>query len=127
MPSAMNSGIAAAAPSTRQRHVVTYVQIAARYTGSNGVEMREVDVSFSFAQNTLEEGDGKYCAVRLGFRQIDGFSWVDEDEERLKKSQLSFRDSPPSFRGVAIATNPEPRDSGFSLREPRNDGLINRT
>jgi error-prone DNA polymerase len=89
---------------------------------SNGVEMREVDVSFSFAQNTLEEGDGKYCAVRLGFRQIDGFSWVDEDEERLKKSQLSFRDSPPSFRGVAIATNPEPRDSGFSLREPRNDG-----
>jgi error-prone DNA polymerase len=96
---------------------------------SNGVEVREVDVSFSFAQNTLEEGDGKYCAVRLGFRQIDGFNWVDEDEERLKKSQMSFRDSPPSFRGVAIATNPnaqlriaEPRDSGFSLREPRNDG-----
>ena len=40
---------------------------------TNGVEVREVDVSFSFAQNTLEEGDGKYCAVRLGFRQIDGF------------------------------------------------------
>ena len=39
----------------------------------NGVEVREIDVSFSFAQNTLEEGSGKYCAVRLGFRQIDGF------------------------------------------------------
>ncbi len=61
---------------------------------TNGVEVREVDVSFSFAQNTLEEGDGKYCAVRLGFRQIDGFSWVDEDEERLKQSQSSFRNSP---------------------------------
>ena len=58
---------------------------------ANGVEVREIDVSFSFAQNTLEEGEGKYCAVRLGFRQIDGFSWVDEDEERLKQSQLSFR------------------------------------
>ena len=42
--------------------------------------------SYSFAQNTLEEGEGKYCAVRLGFRQIDGFSWVDADEERLKQS-----------------------------------------
>ena len=51
----------------------------------NGVEVREIDVSFSFAQNTLEEGSGKYCAVRLGFRQIDGFSWVDADEERLKR------------------------------------------
>ena len=39
----------------------------------NGVEVREIDVSFSFAQNTLEETSGKYCAVRLGFRQIDGF------------------------------------------------------
>ncbi|MGF6309432.1 error-prone DNA polymerase [Bradyrhizobium sp. i1.8.4] len=54
---------------------------------NNGVTVREVDVSFSFAQNTLEERDGKYCAVRLGFRQIDGFHWLDEDEERLKQQQ----------------------------------------
>ena len=58
---------------------------------TNGVEVREIDVSFSHAQNTLEEGSGKYCAVRLGFRQIDGFKWIDADEERLKASQLSFR------------------------------------
>ncbi|MEZ5823110.1 MAG: error-prone DNA polymerase [Bradyrhizobium sp.] len=57
----------------------------------NGVEVREIDVSYSFAQNTLEEGSGKYCAVRLGFRQIDGFHWIDPDEERLKRLQLSFR------------------------------------
>src|SRR6476660_649847 len=57
----------------------------------NGVEVREIDVSFSCAQNTLEEGNGKYCPVRLGFRQIDGFHWLDPDEERLKRIQLSFR------------------------------------
>jgi error-prone DNA polymerase len=82
---------------------------------TNGVEVREIDVSYSFAQNTLEEGSNEYCAVRLGFRQIDGFSWIDEDEERLKQSQSSFRDG-------ALAPDPEPRDSGFTLRVPRNDG-----
>ncbi|WP_291688821.1 error-prone DNA polymerase, partial [Bradyrhizobium sp.] len=43
----------------------------------NGVEVREIDVSVSHAQNTLEKGSGKYHAVRLGFRQIDGFKWAD--------------------------------------------------
>ncbi|VIO65655.1 Error-prone DNA polymerase [Bradyrhizobium ivorense] len=57
----------------------------------NGVTVREVDVSYSFAQNTLEKRDGKYCAVRLGFRQIDGFHWLDEDEERLKQDQALRR------------------------------------
>ncbi|MCA1402831.1 error-prone DNA polymerase [Bradyrhizobium sp. BRP56] len=82
----------------------------------NGVTVREVDVSHSFAQNTLEEEVGDHCAVRLGFRQIDGFHWLDEDEERLKQLQLSFRNG-------ALAPDPESRDSGFSLRDPRNDGV----
>jgi error-prone DNA polymerase len=100
----------------------------------NGVEVREVDVSHSFAQNTLEEKSGAYCAVRLGFRQIDGFSWADLDEERLKRIQLSFRGapisllsfrgaspSPLSFRGARSA-NPESRDSGSGASAPaRND------
>jgi error-prone DNA polymerase len=51
----------------------------------NGVEVREIDVSFSYAQNTLEERSGKYHAVRLGFRQIDGFKWADPDEEFLRQ------------------------------------------
>jgi len=87
----------------------------------NGVAVREIDVSFSYAQNMLEEGDGEYCAVRLGFRQIDGFRWNDPDEERLKQIQSSFR-------GTRSA-NPESRDSPmcngtsqFTLRVPRNDG-----
>jgi error-prone DNA polymerase len=54
----------------------------------NGVEVRQIDVSYSCAQNTLEEGSGRYCAVRLGFRQIDGFRWTDPDEARLKRIQL---------------------------------------
>ncbi|MBR0848828.1 error-prone DNA polymerase [Bradyrhizobium diazoefficiens] len=60
----------------------------------NGVEVREIDVSYSFAQNTLENTDGKYCAVRLGFRQIDGFHWFDEDEERLKREQAKQQGKP---------------------------------
>src|SRR5882724_7149608 len=82
----------------------------------NGVEVREIDVSFSHAQNTLEENSGKYHAVRLGFRQIDGFRWNDPDEERLKHARQSFRDGAP-------APDPEPRDSGFdAIASPRNDG-----
>ncbi|ULK96633.1 error-prone DNA polymerase [Bradyrhizobium sp. I71] len=68
----------------------------------NGVEVRDIDVSYSFAQNTLEEGSGKHCAVRLGFRQIDGFHWLDEDEERLKRSQASFRDTQANHDGTAL-------------------------
>ncbi|MDI4235075.1 error-prone DNA polymerase [Bradyrhizobium sp. Arg237L] len=60
----------------------------------NGVEVREIDVSYSFAQNTLEERSGDHCAVRLGFRQIDGFNWKDPDEERLKQQQALFREVP---------------------------------
>lgn len=53
----------------------------------NGVEVRDIDVSYSFAQSTLENTKDKYCAVRLGFRQIDGFHWLDPDEEFLKAEQ----------------------------------------
>jgi len=68
------------------------------------VEVREIDVSFSFAQNTLEKGKGKYCAVRLGFRQIDGFHWLDPDQERLKQIQSSFRDAPSGAGPESITT-----------------------
>jgi error-prone DNA polymerase len=88
----------------------------------NGVEVREIDVSWSHAQNTLEERSGDYHAVRLGFRQIDGFKWADPDEEQLKRIQSSFRDAP-------LGADPESRDSSmrncaseFTLRVPRNDG-----
>ncbi len=87
----------------------------------NRVEVREIDVSCSHAQNTLEERSGDYHAVRLGFRQIDGFKWADPEEE-LKRIQ-------PSFRGTR-SVNPESRDSPMcnctskfvAEATPRNDG-----
>ncbi|MGJ4883554.1 error-prone DNA polymerase [Bradyrhizobium sp. HKCCYLRH1065] len=110
----------------------------------NGVEIRNIDVSYSFADNTLEEMGGKYCAVRLGFRQIDGFRWIDRDEERIRKLSEALRRkaqpaptsskgagealSPSSFRGARSAS-PESilpivvMDSGLALRAPRNDGV----
>jgi len=98
----------------------------------NGVAVRDIDVSHSFAQNTLEAVEGKYCAVRLGFRQIDGFHWNDPDEQAVQRSkqlQASLHDvsSLPSFRGARSAS-PEAittigsMDSGLAPRgAPRND------
>jgi error-prone DNA polymerase len=60
----------------------------------NGVEVKPIDVSHSFSQNILEACDGKYHAVRLGFRQIDGFKWVDPDE-RSTPAPNTDRLSPP--------------------------------
>jgi len=102
----------------------------------NGVEVREIDVSYSFAQNTLEQGEGKYCAVRLGFRQIDGFHWVDPDEERLKRFQSSFSDAQLRIVGAPLGASPESittigsMDSQMcnstsqldAVASPRNDG-----
>ncbi|MBR1222672.1 error-prone DNA polymerase [Bradyrhizobium sp. U87765 SZCCT0131] len=45
----------------------------------NGVVIRDIDVSFSEGQNTLEDRCGRYHALRLGFRQIDGFHVLDPD------------------------------------------------
>jgi error-prone DNA polymerase len=97
---------------------------------NNGVEVREIDVSFSHAQNTLEERSGDYCAVRLGFRQIDGFKWADPDEERLKRIQSSFRDAPSGADLRCALHIGESRDSQMcnstsefvAIAPPRNDG-----
>jgi error-prone DNA polymerase len=68
----------------------------------NKVKVRAIDVSYSYAQNTLEEKDGEYCAVRLGFRQIDGFRWNDPDEEKLEQIQLSFRGAPTELGSTRV-------------------------
>jgi error-prone DNA polymerase len=71
----------------------------------NGVEVREIDVSFSYSQNTLEEQSGDYHAVRLGFRQIDGFKWADPDEEYLRmenNKRLEIKKPKPEDWGERI-------------------------
>jgi error-prone DNA polymerase len=77
----------------------------------NGVEVRQIDVSFSYAQNTLEERSGKYHAVRLGFRQIDGFRWTDPDEARLKRIQESFRDDALAECSLVESSRPRSRST----------------
>ena len=88
--------------------------------GTRKVKVRDIDVSHSYAQNTLEEKDGEHHAVRLGFRQIDGFHWLDPDEERLKQIQSSFRgersESPESITTIGSM------DFGLAPSgAPRND------
>jgi len=38
----------------------------------HGVEVRAIDVNYSYWDNRLEEKSGRYCALRLGFRQVRG-------------------------------------------------------
>jgi error-prone DNA polymerase len=82
----------------------------------NGVEVREIDVSYSYAQNTLEEQSGDYHAVRLGFRQVDGFKWADPDEERLKQIQSAFRAQSTSPQRGEVDLR---RKSGEGVQVPR--------
>ncbi len=46
----------------------------------HGVEVRPVDINFSEWDNTLERVEPAKLALRLGFRQVEGFSkvWADE-------------------------------------------------
>jgi error-prone DNA polymerase len=43
----------------------------------HGVEVRPVDINYSQWDNKLEEKSGKYCALRLGFRQVKGLRLED--------------------------------------------------
>jgi error-prone DNA polymerase len=43
----------------------------------HGVVMREVDINHSHWDNILEEKEGKYCALRVGFRQVKGLKEED--------------------------------------------------
>ncbi|MFN5171273.1 MAG: error-prone DNA polymerase [Cyclobacteriaceae bacterium] len=53
----------------------------------HGVEVRPVDVNYSDWDYKLEEKSGKYCAVRLGFRQVKGLK--EEDAQRLIRARGS--------------------------------------
>jgi len=43
----------------------------------HGVDVRPVDINYSEWDNALEEKSGKYCAMRLGFRQVKGLKQED--------------------------------------------------
>ena len=53
----------------------------------HGVEVRPVDVNHSLWDNRLEEGTGRLCALRLGFRQVKGLQ--EEDMQVLVAARAS--------------------------------------
>ncbi len=54
-----------------------------------GVGIRPVDINHSVWDNTLEEPRGKYCAIRLGFRQINGMR-AEDIEILIKGRQTAY-------------------------------------
>ena len=54
----------------------------------HGVKVRPVDINYSQWDNTLEEKDGTYCTVRLGFRQVKGLR--EDDMQALVSGRNNF-------------------------------------
>jgi error-prone DNA polymerase len=46
----------------------------------HGVVVREADINHSVWDNTLEEKNGNYCVLRVGFRQVKGLRQEDVDK-----------------------------------------------
>jgi error-prone DNA polymerase len=60
----------------------------------NGVEVLPVDVSFSHSDNTLEPPTSEYAqhlALRLGFRQVDGFRRQPDDPDEIEADDWTQR------------------------------------
>ncbi|CAN5699324.1 error-prone DNA polymerase [soil metagenome] len=68
----------------------------------HGVEVRPVDINYSLWDNKLEEKTVKYCALRLGFRQVKGLR---EDD-----MQLLVKERKEKFTSINLLL-----DAGISL------------
>ncbi|GAC1585832.1 MAG: hypothetical protein NVS3B19_03810 [Ginsengibacter sp.] len=53
----------------------------------HGVIVRAVDINYSDWDNKLEEKSGKFCAIRLGFRQVKGLKKEDINLLLLKRNK----------------------------------------
>ena len=67
----------------------------------HGVQVLQIDVNHSNWDNTLEPQDGKYCALRLGFRQIKGIS--EEDMKLLESTRITSFTNIPELRDVGVS------------------------
>lgn len=54
----------------------------------HGVKVKPVDINFSMWDNTLEERDGNYYSMRLGFRQVKGLR--EDDMAALASGRSDF-------------------------------------
>lgn len=67
----------------------------------HGVEVRPVDINLSQWNYTLEEKTGKYCAVRLGFRQVKGLN--EEEMSLLIKARVAHFTNIHSLMDIGIS------------------------
>ena len=67
----------------------------------HGVEVRPVDINYSFWDNILEGQTGTYCPLRLGFRQIKGLS--EEDMQLLVVARTAFFTDIHTLRDAGIS------------------------
>lgn len=67
----------------------------------HGVEVRPVDVNSSLWDNILEMGKGKYHAMRLGFRQVNGLK--DEEVQILVANRGTGYTSITALREVGVS------------------------
>jgi len=75
-----------------------------RNAEEHGVRLLSIDVNHSKWDNTLEAKQGKYFAMRLGFRQIKGIR--EEEMEKLTAGRLQHYTAPHQLcdAGVTVAT-----------------------
>jgi error-prone DNA polymerase len=66
----------------------------------HGVDVRPVDINFSFWNNTLEEKTGGCCSLRLGFRQVKGLR--EEDMELLIQSRTKPYSGLHELRNIGL-------------------------
>ena len=104
----------------------------------HGVEIRPVDVNFSFYDNALEQVEGRAPAVRIGFRQLDGVKEADAHAlvERRDSGFVSVADmrergrvSTPFLRKLADADafqslHQDRRQALWEVRRLPNDDLL---
>ncbi len=64
------------------------------------VVVRPVDINYSDWDNVLEEKDGKFCALRLGFRQVKGVR--EEDMKKLVRERKEFYTSINALRDIGL-------------------------
>lgn len=69
----------------------------------HGVEVRSVDVNYSMWDNTLEKYDGKYFALRLGFRQVKGLRQQDIESFLNKRSEVFINMNAVRDTGISQA------------------------
>jgi error-prone DNA polymerase len=67
----------------------------------HGVEVRSVDINHSYWDNILEEKSGKYCVLRLGFRQVKGLR--EEDMQVLLEARKKMYSSVQELRDTGLS------------------------